>query len=309
MKRICCLVLTCCMLFLLTSCGSQEEPEEENRIKLYYISNSGMKLEMHEYALQATQQGGQIREVIEEFSRMPDKLEYKPPFTMGFMVLDYVLEENRLTLDLGENYRSLSSIEEVLVRAALVRSFTQLEGIDYVAITVSGEPLHDSLGNVVGLMTADQFIDKVDDEISTYEKARLKLYFANETGDALLAVNRTLAYNANISLERLVIEQILSGPGPEIPEAHPTVNPDTKLVGITVRDGICYVNLDQTFLTQVYNVTPDVTIYSIVNSLTELGNIQKVQILINGESNLTYRETYTFTTIFERNLDVNTTTE
>lgn len=309
MKRICCLILACCMLPFLTSCGAQEEPEGENRIKLYYVSNSGIRLEMHEYAMRETQQDGQIREVIEQFSTVPEKLEYKPPFTMGFTVLDYTLEEGRLTLDLGENYRSLSSIEEVLVRAALVRSFTQMEGVDYVAITVSGEPLHDSLGNVVGLMTADQFVDKVDDEISTYEKARLKLYFANETGDALLAVNRTLAYNANISLERLVIEQILAGPGTEIPEAHPTVNPDTKLVGVTVRDGICYVNLDQTFLTQVYNVTPGVTIYSIVNSLTELGNIQKVQILINGESNLTYRETYTFTTIFERNLDLNTRPE
>lgn len=309
MKRVGCLVLACCMLFVLAACSAQEAPGEENKIKLYYISNSGIKLEAHEYALQATQQGGQIREVIEQFSTVPEKLEYKPPFTMGFTVLDYTVEEGRLTLDLGENYRSLSSIDEVLVRAALVRSFTQLDGINYVAITVSGEPLHDSLGNVVGLMTADQFIDKVDDEINTYEKARLKLYFANEAGDALLAVNRTLAYNANVSLERLVIEQILSGPGPEIPEAHPTVNPDTKLVGVTVRDGICYVNLDQTFLTQVYNVTPDVTIYSIVNSLTELGNIQKVQILINGESNVTYRETYTLTTIFERNLDMNAAAE
>ncbi|MBD5459434.1 MAG: GerMN domain-containing protein, partial [Lachnospiraceae bacterium] len=234
MKKTVCLILTCCMAFLLMSCGLQEEPGDENRIRLYYISNSGIKLEMHEYALQTVWTDLQIREVINQLSTMPEKLEYKPPFTMGFTVLDYSLEEGRLTLDLGENYRSLSSIEEVLVRAALVRSFTQLEGIDYVAITVSGEPLHDSLGNVVGLMSADQFIDKVDDEISTYEKARLKLYFANEAGDALLAVNRTLAYNSNIPLERLVIEQILSGPGPEIPEAHPTVNPDTKLVGVTV---------------------------------------------------------------------------
>lgn len=309
MKKTVCLILVCCMALLLMSCGRQEEPGEENRIKLYYISNSGIKLEMHEYALRTAGQGSQIREVIDQFSTMPEKLEYKPPFTMGFTVLNYSLEEGRLTLDLGENYRSLSSIEEVLVRAALVRSFTQLEGIDYVAITVSGEQLHDSLGNVVGLMSADQFIDKVDDEISTYEKARLKLYFADEAGSALLAVNRTLAYNSNISLERLVIEQILAGPGSEIPEAHPTVNPDTKLVGVTVKDGICYVNLDQTFLTQIYNVTPDVTIYSIVNSLTELANIQKVQILINGESNLTYRETFAFTTIFERNLDINTTPE
>ena len=50
------------------------------------------------------------------------------------------------------------------------------------------------------------------------------------------------------------------------------------------------------------NVSTDVAVYSIVNSLVELSNINKVQILINGEVPESFQ-----TTTFERNLDIVTT--
>ena len=52
------------------------------------------------------------------------------------------------------------------------------------------------------------------------------------------------------------------------------------------------------------NVTSDVTIYSITNSLVELSNVNKVQISINGNINVTYRENTSLSTVFERNLEL-----
>ena len=51
-------------------------------------------------------------------------------------------------------------------------------------------------------------------------------------------------------------------------------------------------------------MTSDVTIYSITNSLVELPNVNKVQISVNGETNLFYRENVNLATVFERNLDL-----
>ena len=81
------------------------------------------------------------------------------------------------------------------------------------------------------------------------------------------------------------------------------------MASVTTRDGVCYVNLDETFLTQPYNVTADVTIYSIANSLAELSHVNRVQISVNGDNSGTYREKYSLTTYFERNLDIVTTLE
>lgn len=302
------LLLLCIFLCIwgLTGCGSSEE-ETVNLFNVYYVSKSETKIEMHQYAMQATESTEQIEELLRALATAPSKNEYKAPLAMGFQILDYHLENGKLLINMDEHYKELSVTQEVLVRAAIVRTLTQHPDINFVAFRVNNEQLFDNLGNLVGWMNADQFIENEGDEINNYEEVRLKLYFANETGDKLVATNRTREYNTNISLEKLIVEELIKGPNAE--GVYPTINPDTKIANVTVRDGVCYVNLDETFLNQIYNVTPEVTIFSITNSLVELSNVNKVQISINGDTSKTYREKYSLTTYFERNLDIVTKLE
>ena len=46
-----------------------------------------------------------------------------------------------------------------------------------------------------------------------------------------------------------------------------------------------------------------IPIYSIVNSLAELGTVNRVQFSINGSTNVMFRDTLSLDTTFERNLD------
>lgn len=290
----------------LTGCGSAED-NNANMVPVYYVSKSETKVEMHEYALQATEAEAKLEELLVALGTMPLKSEYKAPLSYGFQVLGYTLEDGKLLINMDEHYKELSVTQELLVRSAIVRTLTQLPEISFVAFRVNDEQLFDNLGKLVGWMAADEFIENAGSEINAYEEVRIKLYFANEAGDGLIATNRTIEYNTNISLEKLVVEELIKGPNAE--GVYPTINPDTKVANVTVRDNICYVNLDENFLTQIYNVTPEVAIYSIANSLGELTNVNKVQILINGETDKTYREKYELTTYFERNLDLITTIE
>jgi germination protein M len=187
---------------------------------------------------------------------------------------------------------------EVLVRAAIVRTLTQVEEIKYVGITVEGGPLYNSAGEAINLMGAELFIDNDGSEINTYELKRIKLYFANDTGDKMIAAYREKRYSTNISLERFVVEELIKGPSGKIAGLYPTINPQTEIINVLTNDGICYVNLSQEFLTVVNNVSTGISVYSIVNSLVELSNVNKVQILVNGEVPATFS-----TSVFERNLD------
>lgn len=303
MKKFLTILFVLSVLLGLSACG-EEQVDPDRLYKVYYISNTETKVEAHDYVMQSDTPEEQFQELMECLSTMPDKLEYKAPLTMGFSVLGYKLEEGKLVIDLDEHYSELSFTTEVLVRAAIVCTMTQVSGVDSVELTVAGSQLYDSLNNLVGRMTAEDFINNMGSEINSYETAHLKLYFANETGDGLIAVERSKPYNTNISLDRLVVEQLIAGPSSSIDGIYPTINPDTKPVSVVTKDGVCYVNLDETFLNQIYNVTADVTIYSIVNSLVELSNVNKVQISINGDTSGMYREKYSFTTVFERNLDL-----
>ncbi len=190
---------------------------------------------------------------------------------------------------------------------------TQVKGVDYVSFQVRSNPLLDTSGNVIGSMSADMFIDNTESEMNSRERVKIRLYFANAQGDKLIETNRTLEYSrysTNISMERLVVEQLIGGPSEQVKDkVYPTMNPETRVVGVTVKDGTCYVNLNENFLTQIYNVSSDVVIYSIVNSLVELPNVSRVQIAVNGDSNVMFRDSASLSVTYERNLDLITTAD
>ncbi len=301
-RRIIVLILAG-MLLLAGACGQQKSVSNGKTYKIYYVNHDETGVLINEYATETTDRDGLVQEFLRQMEVGSEKLEYKAPLSGTFDLLDTSFSEGQLVLNFDENYRMQPAITEILVRAALVRTLTQIEGIEYVSFQVNSEPLMDASGALVGVMNADQFIDNAGNEINTYEKVKLNLYLANEEGTGLTAVTRSVVYNSNISMERLVVEQLIAGPS-ENEAAYPTINPSTRVVSVNVQDGICYVNLNSTFLTQIYNVTSDVTIYSITNSLVELTNVNKVQISINGDSNVTYKENTNLSTVFERNLEL-----
>lgn len=77
----------------------------------------------------------------------------------------------------------------------------------------------------------------------------------------------------------------------------------TKLLSVTTVDGVCYVNFDAGFTNQDYEIQEPIVIYSIVDSLSELSTVSKVQISVNGSTKGVYRDSYKLDKIYDRNLD------
>ena len=289
-----------------------KEPVQENvtTYNVHYVNQDGTGVSSYSYATASTNSEIVIQELIEQMKMLPEKLEYRPPLTGNFEVLDYQIAEGQLTLDFNSKYKEQDVIAEILTRAALVRTFTQIPKIQHVSFTVNGEPLTDASGDAVGVMNADTFIDNTGNDVNTYEKGKLQLYFANERGDGLIVISRNIVYSSNIPIERQMVEEIIAGPKEkdilQVAEQVicPVMNPETKILSVSVRDGVCYVNFDDGFLNQVYDVSPEVTIYAITNALVELPNVNKVQISVGGETNINYRESMNLSTVYERNLDL-----
>ena len=302
-QNIILLLLMTVLMICLAGCGKQQN--QGTSVEISYLNKSETKIVTEEHYLEGATTKEMIVEVLTLLCSVPENKELKATLSGGINIINYSLEGEQVTVSLGEKYKELSRTTEVLTRAALVRSLTEIPGITYVMITVGGEPLTDLAGNALGIMTADMFVDNEGEQMNSYEKVTICLYFANESGDSLIPINRELVHNidvSNISMEKLIVEQLIAGPAND--ESYPTINPQTKLLGVTVKDGICYVNLDSSFLTPVNNVTSDVTIYSIANSLVELSNVNKVQISIDGKKDIKFRDKYNLTTIFERNLQL-----
>lgn len=303
------LILTALFLLAaaLAGCGKKEIPAG-TAFELYFLNREETSISTETvYLEEGLDQEEQITGLLEKMKLPPEDIILKASVGNIFEVLSWQVEEEQLNLDMSSDYKLMSPTTEILVRAALVRTFTQVDGVNHVLVTVDGLPLLDSMGNSVSAMTADNFVDNMGEEINAHEKVTLRLYFANETGTRLVETNRTVVYNSNISMEKLVLENLIAGPDAD--GAYPVLNAATKVINATVKDGTCYVNLDETFLTQTYDVSAEVVMYSLVNSLVELPNVNRVQIAVSGKTDMIYRETFNLANIYERNLELNRSEE
>ncbi len=291
----------------LCACGRGKQ-EGSYSYQIYYVNKEGTRVVSEEYVTDTSSEDKE--ELLQEFIGLlkdtSGRPEYLSPLSDSYQ--GYALNEGQVNLDFSEDYAKQGHIVEVLGRAAVVRTVTQIDGIDTVTFSVQGEALVDAIGIPVGAMTADSFIDNAGTEINAYVDTEFRLYFANETGDALTEVSRNVIYNSNISMEQQVVEELIKGPRQDdiagYEAGYPTVNPAVTILSVTVRDRVCYVNLSEEFLTPVYDVTSQVALYSIVNSLVELPGVNKVQISIDGNTDVTFRDSVSLTTVFERDLDI-----
>jgi len=111
-------------------------------------------------------------------------------------------------------------------------------------------------------------------------KSTIKLYFVKDT--QLAEEFRTVVTN-NLQFEISVVEELIKGPRNKL--LKPTIPNNTKIISVKTIDNVCYINLSKEYIhNELWNqMDSALIIWSLVNSLTELDYIHKVQILVEGE--------------------------
>ncbi|MDI6813134.1 MAG: GerMN domain-containing protein [Desulfitobacteriaceae bacterium] len=131
----------------------------------------------------------------------------------------------------------------------------------------------------------------------TGESKTIVLYFADSTGKYLIAEERTIP--KTLSLARETVTQWLRGPAVKGTSVQSAVSPSTTLLDIAVKDGIATVDLSKDFSQPYAKVSPEVTLYGLVNTLTQFPTIKEVKFRVEGKplqklgavdaGNLTYK--------------------
>ena len=294
---LCLIIFILCLL--LGACG--RKGADKRGIRVFYLNRTDHGLEEQNYVPEADDKNRIIEELTAKLSVQPKEMTLRAPVT-DFRLLTTETKGSIVTLNFSEEYYDMSAVEEVLTRTAIVNTLCSFSEVDGVYFMVEGKAFQDADGAEPGIMEPDQFIYNSYTEMRNYERVRLHLYFANEEGDRLVDAYRTVVYNSNMPLERIVLEQVISGPNGSF--AYPTVNSETKVINITTRDHICYVNLSGEFQSGVPGVLAQTAIYSIVNSLCELPSIESVQISIDGQPDAVFMDSISLIGSFEMNTDL-----
>lgn len=304
------LFLVCMLFFLFAACVETPVLEQEmitvelpeDYTKLYFMNDERTKVVSENFRLSFGTAEEQVAELLTRLEEILWTEDEKNLITDQNPVYEYKIDETGLlSLRFSADYSTQESITEVLRRAAMVKTFCQLDKITAVEFYIGSQPLLTSNGKPVGVLTAEDFIDSTGENTEFYQEAMVSVYFANETGDALLESTLKITYDGTLSTERLILQQLLDGPVAD--EMKAVIPKGTVLNKVTIRDGICYVDFNDKFLEKNPDITDEVAVYAVVNSLTELSNVHKVQFLINGAEKNNYG-TLDFSKAFERNLEI-----
>lgn len=116
-----------------------------------------------------------------------------------------------------------------------------------------------------------------------FREISVKLYFPDRNADKLHLQTRTITIE-DAQTARGAVEALIAGPEGNVLMA--SIPSGTRLLGIRVSNGTCYVDFSREFIDNHSGGSAGelMTLGSIVNTLTEFTSIQRVQILVEGKS-------------------------
>lgn len=291
------------LAFLLTGC--QMGKEQETKYSIYYLNQDRSAIAPRGYlpVVDDYETTAMIDEFLIQLKTGTDDVEYQKVYPDNVQLLDYMYRDGLIMLYFNSDYAEMPVNQEVLCRGAIVQTLMQIAQVKGILFYVDGLPLADANGKEVGVMTDESFVSNPGEKINNIQVADLTLYFASLDGESLVSEKQHVHYySSNISTEKLIMEQLMDGP--KSANAQSAIPAGTGLISVSTMDSVCLVNLDENFLTQNFNIREDVVIYSIVNSLAELPNVNTVQISVNGETNMVYRQDMSLNDYYTMNYDL-----
>jgi hypothetical protein len=112
---------------------------------------------------------------------------------------------------------------------------------------------------------------------------QLSLYFPDKNAEYVHLEKRDVLV-ADGQIARAAVEELISGPG--VSGLNPSIPAGTRLLNIYIQDRTCFVDFSREFIVNHSggSAGETMTLASIVNSLTEFDTIDRVQVLVEGQS-------------------------
>ncbi len=277
--------------------------KEDEDLYTVYLANKDMNgLTAEKVVVEGNSIGNKIDNIFQILKTGTEKGKATVPKSIEYSDLN--ISDKKVTIRFGESYTAMNGVEEIICRSSIVKSLTELEEIESVEFYIGSAPYMNSSGKVLGAMKSSDVVLDFEDEMSAKSKITVTLYFADQESMYLIPVKKEIEVNPQEPIEKTVLELLIKGPDQK--DLIPTIPSGTKIKNIYTNEGICYVDFNEDFVTKHSGGSSGeaMTIYSIVNTLTELNNISKVQFLIEGTIREEYKGHLQFDIMFQSNLDI-----
>ncbi len=285
-------------------------PEKEGMtaVNMYYIGDISGTLETEKRRMRLPESNEEaLRTVFNDYLNGPQTTNYSLAAAdmKNFTSLTYPVDgnENIAKINFTQSYNALSQSRKMLCIAGMVYTLTELDFLRNVYFYVDNEPIVNMNNEASERYNRNNVAVNPSLEPEKSDRQLVVLYFTNAAHNYLIAEERSIEIKQSQTTEYQIVEQLIQGPLDS--SLVPTLSGDVKIKDIKTEEGICYVNLSTDFLTKHVGSGNELTaVYSIVNSLTELDNVKKVQFLIEGEKISDYKGRLDLGKTLERNTSV-----
>lgn len=272
---------------------------------IYYLDKSSKKLDVEERIVNYVDDDKTMfNTVVDEFAKGPSLSAQELILPPEFKIKSRRYSNKTAYIDLEKSFDNLDNTNKIMSIGALVYTLTDMSFIDAVEISIDGIPFITDSDNKPMLFNRQNVRNNPIIDPEKTEWQTITLYFSDRSGSKLVTEQRSIEVKQSLSLEYQIVEQLIVGPDKKMLKS--TIPKDTEIRDIKTEEGICYVNLSGDFIDdRVSGISSElVTIYSVVNSLTELNYVNKVQFLIEGEKINTTGNNIDFSKPFDRNTSI-----
>ena len=267
---------------------------------LYFPTEDNSALKKEERELQVVN-GAILKATVEALLKGPQTAGLHNAFPDGTILNGVNIKEKVAIVDFSKEFAVANDVAGVVERLSVVNTLTGITGVEKVRIHIDGGELIGPSGMPLGNMSPaklDVNGAPVPGEIKT-----ITLYFGDSNAEKVMAEKREIELSKGEQLERIIFLELMKGP--ETDGLHAAIPEGTKLLSIRTSNGLCTLDLSKEFVDNSPGGTAgeSMTLNSVVNSMTELSYIKKVQFLIDGQK----RDIYThaiFDEPFSRNENI-----
>ena len=173
MKKIYKILLLIAVCIIAVSGCKKEDKVSGTRI--YYTDSEGVSLVEKGTRIKGKTKKAQINYVLGKVQKNTDNINYRSAFVKGVKIKNWSLHSKNLTVDFNRAYQKLSVTEEIVLRASVVQSLGQIDGVDAVLFTIEGEPLEDQNGQEIGYMQPSDFVQNTGSSLHAYQNETFRI--------------------------------------------------------------------------------------------------------------------------------------
>ncbi len=255
---------------------------QKANVKLYFLNSAGTSFAVEDRTVSYHSRFDLLPAVVGELIRGPETSQNLRVINRKAKLKSIENDgEGNVIADFDENIVSDDASKSVFSVYAVVKTLCAIDGVNSVTVTVNGEDFKTADGNVIGRLTSEDI--NLDIDTDTSETRNVILYFTDIATKKLAKEERTVRITDQQPIEQYIIGELIKGPHNS--DLSAVISDDVNLISVNISNNIGFVNFGQSFIDKCPS-TPEEqeqTIFSVVNSMTELESINRVQFLVEGK--------------------------